>query len=82
MKELGRAYDGGRGIAPPGALIAGAAVIVLSAVLTVSGISRLFSFATPAPGLLLAALGIAALAMVWFEAVKRHLGPGLRLEQR
>jgi len=64
------------------AWIAGAAVIVLAGVLTVPGISRLFSFATPAPGLLLAALGIAGLAMAWFETVKRYLGSGLRLEQR
>ncbi|MEO8311663.1 MAG: cation-translocating P-type ATPase [Caldimonas sp.] len=62
------------------AWIAAAAVIVLAGVLTVPGISRLFSFATPAPGLLLAALAIAGLAMAWFEAVKRHLGSGLRLE--
>jgi len=64
------------------AWIAGAAVIVLAGVLTVPGISRLFSFATPALGLLLAALGIAGLAMAWFETVKRYLGSGLRLEQR
>jgi len=64
------------------AWIAVAAVIVLAGVLAVPGISRLFSFATPAPGLLLAALGIAGLAMAWFETVKRHLGSGLRLEAR
>jgi Ca2+-transporting ATPase len=66
----------------PFAWIAAAAVIVLAGVLTIPGISRLFSFATPAPGLLLAALGIAGLAMAWFETVKRHLGSGLRLEGR
>jgi Ca2+-transporting ATPase len=64
------------------AWIAGGAVIVLAGVLTVPGISRLFSFATPAPGLLLAALGVAGLAMAWFETVKRYLGSGLRLEPR
>ena len=64
------------------AWIAGAAVIVLTVVLTVPAVSRLFSFAPPAPGLLLAALGFAGLAMAWFEAVKRHLGFGLRREAR
>jgi len=64
------------------AWIAGAAVIVLAGVLTVPGVSRLFSFAAPALGLLLAALGIAGVAIVWFEAVKRYLRSGLPLEHR
>jgi len=62
------------------AWIAGAAVIVLAGVLTVPAISRLFSFARPAPGLLLAALAIAVLAVAWFEMVKRRLDSCVRRE--
>jgi Ca2+-transporting ATPase len=54
-------------------------VIVLTAVLTVPGISRLFSFASPAAGLLFAGLCMAGLAVAWFEVVKRHLGSGRTL---
>jgi Ca2+-transporting ATPase len=63
------------------AWIAAGAAILLTAVLTVPGISRLFSFAPPAPGLLLAGLCIAALAMAWFEGVKRFLRSGRSLAQ-
>jgi len=63
-------------------LIVAAAVIVLAGVLTVPVISRLFSFAVPAPGLLLTALVVAGLATAWFEAVKRYRGSRLRLKQR
>ena len=54
---------------------------VLSVVLIVPAVSRLFSFATPTPFLLCAALGMVALSLLWFEAVKwgvrvrsRHVG--------
>ncbi len=50
----------------------------LSAVLTVPAVGRLFSFATPTPVLLCAALGMVALSVLWFEAVKW----GIRLRRR
>ncbi len=52
------------------AWIALAAAAVLGIVLALPPVSRLFSFVTPAPGLLLAALGMVALSALWFEAVK------------
>lgn len=55
---------------PFGAIAAGT-VIVMGAVLGVPVISRLFSFATPSPAALLAALGVALVGMLWFEGVKR-----------
>jgi Ca2+-transporting ATPase len=58
----------------PFAWIAGGTVLMLALVLGVPAVSRLFSFAMPPPGLLLAALGVAALAMGWFELVKWALG--------
>jgi Ca2+-transporting ATPase len=51
--------------------IAAGTVVVLGAVLGVPYISRLFSFSTPSPAMLLAALGVAGLSMVWFEAIKQ-----------
>jgi len=51
--------------------IAAGTVAVLGAVLGVPAISRLLAFATPAPWLLLAAGGAAALVVMWFEAVKQ-----------
>lgn len=51
--------------------IAAGTVAVLGAVLGVPAISRLFAFATPAPWLLLAAGGAAALVVMWFEVVKQ-----------
>ena len=54
--------------------IAAGTVLVLGAVLGVPAISRLFSFAAPPPVLLFAALGVAALSMLWFELVKRGFG--------
>jgi Ca2+-transporting ATPase len=54
--------------------IAGGTLVVLCAVLGFPVVSRLFSFSLPAPAMLLAALGVAALSMVWFEAVKRIHG--------
>jgi len=54
---------------------------VLSVVLIVPAVSRLFSFVAPPPFLLCAALGMVALSLLWFEAVKwgirvrsRHVG--------
>ncbi|MEO8040842.1 MAG: cation-translocating P-type ATPase, partial [Betaproteobacteria bacterium] len=43
---------------------------MLVAVLAVPAIGRLFSFVTPPPALLLAALGMAMLSLGWFEGVK------------
>ena len=51
--------------------IALAALAVLAAVLGVPVLGRLFSFAAPPPLMLLAAVGMAGLSLVWFEAVKR-----------
>ena len=51
--------------------IAAGTVVVLGVVLGVPAISRLFSFAAPAPAMLVAALAVAALSVGWFEAVKR-----------
>ena len=51
---------------------------VLSAVLSLPAVSRLFSFATPTPFLLCAALGMVALSVLWFEAVKW----GIRVRSR
>ena len=50
--------------------IAGATVAVLALVLEVPTLARLFSFVTPPPALLLAAVGLALLCLAWFEAVK------------
>jgi Ca2+-transporting ATPase len=54
--------------------IAVGAVALLAAVLGVPAISRLFSFAALSPWMLGAALGAAALSMIWFEIVKQVLG--------
>lgn len=51
--------------------IAGGTVLVLAVVLAVPAVSRLFSFSAPTAPMLLAALGVAVLSMVWFEAVKQ-----------
>jgi len=53
--------------------IAVGTVVMLGVVLSVPVISRLFSFASPPPVMLLAALGGAMLSIVWFEGVKRVL---------
>ena len=50
--------------------IALATVALLALVLEVPMLARLFSFATPAPALLLAAVGLALCGLAWFEAVK------------
>jgi Ca2+-transporting ATPase len=51
--------------------IAGATVLVLGVVLGVPAVSRLFYFAAPTPVMLLAALGVSAVGIGWFELVKR-----------
>jgi Ca2+-transporting ATPase len=56
--------------------IAGAAVALLGVVILVPAVARLFAFATPAPGLLLAGGAAAGLGLVWFEAVKWGLRGG------
>ncbi len=50
--------------------IAGATVAWLAIVLGVSQVSRLFSFERPSSGLLMLAVGAAAVSLLWFEAVK------------
>ncbi|WP_428420016.1 cation-translocating P-type ATPase [Methylibium sp.] len=54
--------------------IAAATTVVLGVVLEVPAVSRLFSFVTPTPFMILAGLGISAIAMLWFEGVKWGLG--------
>ncbi len=51
---------------------------VLSVVLVVPAVSRLFSFVTPTPLLLCAALGMVGLSLLWFEGVKW----GMRVRSR
>jgi Ca2+-transporting ATPase len=58
--------------------IAAGTVAVLGVVLSVPAVSRLFSFSTPPPVLLLTAMGAAMLSMVWFEGVKRVQSRSLR----
>ncbi|HET7865580.1 MAG TPA: cation-translocating P-type ATPase, partial [Burkholderiaceae bacterium] len=53
-----------------------AAVALLGTVILVPAVARLFAFATPAPGLLLAGGAAAGLALAWFEAVKWGLRGG------
>jgi Ca2+-transporting ATPase len=43
-------------------------------VLGFAPIRRLFAFELPAPWMLLAALGLAAASLLWFEAVKWAIG--------
>ena len=50
--------------------IAVGTLVVLGVVLSVPAVSRLFSFVTPTPILLFAALGMAVLSLLWFEGVK------------
>ena len=55
--------------------VVAAALGVLGLVLGVPAISRLFAFAWPTPLLLLAGVGMALTAVLWFECTKRWLGP-------
>jgi len=57
--------------------IAAGAIVLLAVVLWVPAVGRLFAFAAPPPGALLAALGVAALALAWFDGVKRGKRPRL-----
>ncbi len=50
--------------------IAVAAVTVLAVILSVPGLSRLFSFATPSWVMLVCGVGAASVGLLWFEAVK------------
>ena len=50
--------------------IAVGTITMLCGVLFVPAISRLFSFVTPTPVLLAAALGVSILSLIWFECVK------------
>jgi Ca2+-transporting ATPase len=58
--------------------IAGGTVLMLGLIWALPAVGRLFSFAAPAPLLLLATLALAGLSMLWFEGVKRLLGRGLQ----
>jgi len=51
-----------------------ATVLLLGSVLGFAPIRRLFAFELPAPWMLLAALGLAAASLLWFEAVKWAIG--------
>jgi Ca2+-transporting ATPase len=64
------AWQGRTESSRPFAVIAAATVLVLGVVLGVPAIRRLFSFALPPPVWWLGALGVALVAMAWFEAVK------------
>jgi Ca2+-transporting ATPase len=44
---------------------------MLAATLLVPGLSSVFAFETPAPGLLFAGLGLCVMAAIWFESVTR-----------
>ncbi len=54
--------------------IAVATVILLGVILGIPAITRLFLFVAPSPAMLAAGLGVAVLALLWFEAVKWGLG--------
>jgi Ca2+-transporting ATPase len=47
-----------------------ATVALLACVLGIPAISRLFAFALPTSGMLLAGAGVALMSLVWFEGVK------------
>jgi len=52
------------------AWISAATVLLLSCVLGISPVSRLFAFEQPTPWMLLSAVGLAVLGLMWFEGVK------------
>ncbi len=61
--------------------ITAATVVLLGVVLGIPAIGRLFAFVAPTPPMLAAGVGVAMLALLWFEAVKwglarRHARPG------
>jgi Ca2+-transporting ATPase len=51
-----------------------ATVLLLGTVLGFAPVRRLFAFDQPAPWMLLAAFGLAAVSLLWFEAVKWAMG--------
>jgi len=50
--------------------ITAATVVLLGMVLGIQTIGRFFAFVTPTPPMLVAGVGVAMLALLWFEAVK------------
>ena len=47
-----------------------ATVVLLGVILGVPPVTRLFLFVPPSPAMLAAGVGVAVLALFWFEAVK------------
>ncbi|CAN5648331.1 HAD-IC family P-type ATPase [soil metagenome] len=56
------------------AWITAATLLLLACVLGFAPVSRLFAFEQPTPVMLLAAVGLAGLGLLWFEAVKWAMG--------
>jgi Ca2+-transporting ATPase len=56
--------------------ITAATVVLLGVVLGITAIGRLFAFVTPTLPMLAAGVGVAMLALLWFEAVKWGLARG------
>jgi P-type Ca2+ transporter type 2C len=56
--------------------ITAATVVLLGVVLGITAIARLFAFVTPTLPMLAAGVGVAMLALLWFEAVKWGLARG------
>jgi Ca2+-transporting ATPase len=54
--------------------IALATLVLLGAALGIPAISRLFAFVLPTPSMLLGGVGVAAMNLLWFEAVKHPFG--------
>lgn len=54
--------------------IATGTVALLGVILEVPVITQLFLFVSPSPAMLAAGIGVAILALLWFEAVKWELG--------
>jgi Ca2+-transporting ATPase len=49
-------------------------LVLLGAALGIPAISRLFAFVLPTPSMLLGGVGVAAMNLLWFEAVKHPFG--------
>ncbi|WP_236905494.1 cation-translocating P-type ATPase [Collimonas arenae] len=49
-------------------------LVLLGATLGIPAISRLFAFVLPTPSMLLGGVGVAAMNLLWFEAVKHPFG--------
>ena len=70
-RAWGRTTWRGRGPANSAfAWVSGLTVLLLACVLGIPAVRELFTFALPPYGLVLAGLGMAGAAVVWFEAVK------------